>query len=101
MCKTKSELDKAVAKYRKAASLKKKLEAQLASISEDITEYVISKGEAGGKNKSSLVVVGDDYKISYITSKSQRLDNDLIKGLLGDSLPEYQKEVVTHRLDVR
>lgn len=101
MCKTKSELDKAVAKYRKAVTLKKKLEAQLAEISKDITEYVVAKGEAGGKNGSTLVVSGDDYKVSYITSEQHTLDSDLVKALLGDELPSYQKVRIQHRLDVR
>ena len=101
MCKTKKELDKAVAKYRKAATLKKKLEAQLAEISKDITEYIIAKGESGGKNGMTMVVSGDDYKISYITVEQHRLDSDLVKPLLGADLPKYQKVYIQHRLDVR
>ena len=101
MCKTKKELDSAVAKYRKAVTLKKKLEAQLAEISKDITEYVIAKGEAGGKNGSTLVVSGDDYKVSYITSEQHKLDTELCKAFFGDELPKYQKVSIQHRLDVR
>lgn len=100
MCKNKSELDKLVAKYRKCTALKKKLEKQLSELSEDITEYVISKGVKGGTNGCTLIVLGDDYKVSYITSSKTGFDNDKVKALLGDSLPEYQKVTVYHKLNI-
>ena len=101
MCKTKEELNAKVAKRRRLSALKKKLEDQLKEIDHDIIEYVIAKGTKGGKNNNTLIVFGDGYKVSYITSISHPLDSDKIKELLGDKLPEYQTEKSSNKLDIR
>ena len=101
MCKTKDELNKLVARKRKLSALKKKLDAQLKDVDNDIIEYVVAKGEKGGKNDNSLIVFGDGYKVSYITTISHPLDNDKIKALLGDRIAEYQTTKSSNKLDVR
>ena len=101
MCTTKMELNELVAKRRKLAATKKKIEDQIKSIDHDIIEYVVAKGEKGGKNNSSLIVFGDGYKVSYITLTSHPLDNDKVKEFLGDRIIEFQVEKNSKKLDIR
>ena len=101
MCKNKEELNVKVAKRRKLAALKKKIEDRIKEIDHDIIEYVIAKGTKGGKDNNTLIVFGDGYKVSYITIISHPLDNDKIKELLGDRIAEYQTETSSNRLDIR
>jgi len=101
MCKTKAELDKLVARKRKLSALKKKLEAQLKDVDSDIIEYVVAKGEKGGKNDNTLIVFGDGYKVSYITSETHPLDKEKLEALLGDKIEEYKTVQFKSKLDVR
>lgn len=101
MCKNKDELNHLVARRRKLAALKKKLESQIKDLDHDIIEYVVAKGEKGGKDNNTMIVFGDGYKVSYITVISHPLDNEKIKELLGDRIAEYQTEKSSNKLDIR
>ena len=101
MCKNKDELDKLVAKRRKLASLKKKLDAQMKDIDHDIIEYVMLKGTVGGKDNNSLIVFGDGYKVSYITVVTHPLDSDKVKEYLGDQLGQFLTIKSSNKLDIR
>ena len=101
MCKTKMELNELITKRRKLAAAKKKIEEQIKDIDHDIIEYVVAKGEAGGKDNNSLIVFGDGYKVSYITITSRPLDNDKIKEFLGDKISEFQYIKTSNKLDIR
>lgn len=101
MCKNKDELDKLVAKRRKLSVTKKKIEDRIKDIDHDIIEYVLAKGEVGGKDNNSLIVFGDNYKVSYITVISHPLDSDKIKEMLGDKLSDFQTVKTSNKLDIR
>lgn len=101
MCKTKTELDKVVAKYRKAKALQDKLDNQLEALKKDITEYILAKGTVSATNESAMIVNGDGYTLRYLTVKSDKLDTDKVKTLLGADLPNYQKVQISHRLTVK
>ena len=100
MCKNKKELDQFVAKYRELTATQKLIDEQMKSIKAEIKEYAVKKGKPSGKDNLTLVVFGEDYKISYTTVKSTSLDSDKVKALLGDSLPQFQKESVSNRLSI-
>lgn len=101
MCKTKMELNELISKRRKLAAAKKKIEEQIKDIDHGIIEYVVAKGEAGGKDNNSLIVFGDGYKVSYITVTSRPLDSDKIKEFLGDKISEFQYIKTSNKLDIR
>jgi hypothetical protein len=101
MCKNKTELNDLVAKRRKLSALKKKIDEQIKNIDHDIIEYVVAKGELGGKDNNSLIVFGDGYKVSYITVIQHPLDSDKVKEFLGDQLPEFQTVKTSTKLDIR
>lgn len=101
MCKNKQELDALVAKRRKCAALKKKLDEIIKEIDHDIIEYVIAKGTKGGKDNNTLIVFGDGYKISYIKVVKHPLDNDKVKEYLGDDLEQFLTESISNKLDIR
>ena len=101
MCKTKSELDKKIAKHRKLASLKKKIDDQLKEVDHDIIDYVIAKGVCGGKDGTTRIVYGDGYKVSYLTITKHTLDNDRLREFFGDQITDFQISQVSNRLDVR
>ena len=101
MCKNKDELDKLVAKRRKIISTQKKLDDKLDQINKDIIEYVLAKGTSGGKDNQTLIVIGDGYKISYITITQHPLDKKKVEEFLGDRLPEFQKTNSYPKLDIR
>ena len=100
MCKNKAELNNLVDKYRKLNAEKKKLDKQLKEVKEDITEYVLAKGEKGGKDDLTLIVFGDGYKISYITVVAHPLDTDKIKEYFGESIAQFQTESISNKLTV-
>ena len=100
MCKNKKELNAAVEKYRALNAEKKKLEQKIKEVKADITEYVLAKGIKGGKDDLTLVVIGDDYKISYITVVAHPLDTDKIKEFLGESVVQFQTESISNKLTV-
>ena len=100
MCKNKKELNVLVEKYRKLNAEKKKLDKELATIKKDITEYVVAKGNKGGKDNLTLVVFGDGYKISYITVVAHPLDTDKVKEYLGESVSQFQTESISNKLTV-
>ena len=101
MCKNKTELNELVAKRRKLAAEKKKIEALLKDVDHDIIEYVIAKGTVGGKDNNTLIVFGDGYKVSYITVVKHPLDSDKVKEYLGDSLEQFLTESISNKLDIR
>lgn len=101
MCKNKDELNALVAKRRKLSALKKKIEAQVKEIDHDIIEYVVAKGEQGGKDNNTLIVFGDGYKVSYITVVQHPLDSDKVKEFLGDQLPDFLTVKTSSKLDIR
>lgn len=101
MCKNKSELNELVAKRRKMSALKKKLDDRIKDIDHDIIEYVLAKGERGGKDNNSLIVFGDGYKVSYITVISHPLDSDKVKAYFGDDLEQFLTEKMSNKLDIR
>ena len=100
MCKNKKELDAAVTKYRKLTAEKKKIDKELASIKQDITEYVLAKGTKGGKDNLTLIVFGEGYKISYITVVAHPLDTDKVKEYLGENVIQFQTESISNKLTV-
>lgn len=101
MCNTKSEFTKIVNKRRKAAALKKKLEAKVDKLDEEIIEYAKKKGEAGGKNGNTLIVFGDDFKVSVISITQHPWDGDKLRQLLGDDVSKYQGLNIYFRIDIR
>lgn len=101
MCKNKAELNELVEKYRKLSAKKKKVEDELEAVKDDITEYVVNKGEKGGKNGTTLIVFGDGYKVSLITINKPIFDSEKLAALLGDKLPEYKKPNIYPKLDIR
>ncbi len=101
MCKNKEELNALVAKYRKLASLEKKISTARKAISDDIIDYATRKGEKGGKNGTTLIVFGDGYKVSVITIDKPLFDSDKLSELLGDKISEYQKISSYPKLDIR
>lgn len=101
MCNNKDELDNLVAKRRKLSATKKKIEDRIKDIDHDIIEYVLAKGEIGGKDNNSLIVFGDNYKVSYITVISHSLDSNKIKEMLGDKLSDFQTVKTSNKLDIR
>lgn len=101
MCKTKKELNKLVAKYRELSAEQKKINKQLKDIKGEIIDYVLAKGVRGGKDNLTLIVFGDDYKVSYITVISHNLDTDRVRAFLGDNVAEFQVESISNKLDIR
>jgi hypothetical protein len=101
MCKNKDELNELVAKRRKLTAEQKKINEKLDKINEDIIEYVLAKGTAGGKDNKTLIVIGDGYKISYITITQHPLDKKKVEEFLGERLPEFQKTNSYPKLDIR
>ena len=101
MCKNKKELTELVAKRRELDAEKKKIESKIKKINEDIIEYVLAKGETGGKDNRTLIVIGEGYKISYITVVSHPLDSDKVKEFLGEKLPDFLTEKSSYKLDIR
>ena len=101
MCKNKKELTELVAKRRELDAEKKKIDTKIKKINEDIIEYVLAKGIPGGKDNNTLIVIGDGYKISYITVISHPLDNDKVKEFLGERLPDFLTEKSSNKLDIR
>ena len=100
MCKTKKELDKLVAKRRELSAEKKKIEAKLGEVDKDIIDYVLAKGVKGGKDDLSLIVIGDGYKVSYITVVKHPLDSEKVKKFLGVRLPQFQTDSVSNKLTI-
>lgn len=101
MCKNKAELNELVEKHRKLTAKKKKIEEELSEVKTEIIEYVVAKGEKGGKNGTTLIVFGDGYKASVITINNPVFDSEKLKALLGDDLPNYQKQNTYPKLDIR
>jgi len=98
MCKTKKELDKLVVKKRKLSVLKKKIDAALDKINDEIEAYAKAKGTLGGEKKNTYIVYGDDYKVSCVIVSSARLDEAKIKEFFGDKVSDYQKTITYPRI---
>ena len=101
MCKTKKELNELVAKYQKLTTEKKKIEDKLDAVKADIEEYVRDKGQKGGKNGATLIVFGDDYKVSLVPIPNLRWDDDKLKAFFGDNYNQYKTPHPYDRLDIR
>ena len=101
MCKNKAEFTELVAEYRKLSVLKKRAESDLDAVKVEMEEYIRAKGVPGGKDGMTLIVFGDDYKVSLIPIDSPVFDGDKLRALLGDRLAEYQKPKVYSKIDVR
>ncbi len=101
MCKNKDELNKLVAKYRKLTALEKKVKTAREGIKDEIIDYANRKGEKGGKKGTTMIVIGDGYKISVITMSNVVFDSEKLAALLGDKVSEYQKSSTYPKLDIR
>lgn len=102
MCKTKSEFAELVTKFRKLTAKQKKIEQDLASVKEDMAEYILAKGVKSGKSGNTLVVLGDDFKVSYIVMTRQDFDTKKLNEFFGDRAIEFKKAPITFpRFDVR
>ena len=101
MCKNKEELNALVAKYRKLSALEKKVHAAREAIKDDIIDYANRKGEKGGKSGTTMIVIGDGYKVSVITMSNVVFDSEKLSELLGDKVSEYQKSSTYPKLDIR
>ena len=101
MCKNKTELDALVAKKRKLNALKKKLEARISEIDEEIINYAETKGERGGKDNQTYIVFGDTYKVSCPLITQHPFDGDKLKGFFGDRISDFQKTSTYRRVDIR
>ena len=73
MCKNKDELNKLVEKRRKLTSEKEKIEEKLKEVNNDIIEYVLAKGIAGGKDNKTLIVIGDGYEMRKYAAIEKKL----------------------------
>ena len=101
MCKNKEELGVQVERYRKLTAASKKIETELATIKDDIMAYVNAKGKPKAEGSTTLVVFGDDYKVSVIIANNSVFDTDKLKEALGDDLSSYKKNKPYPKLDVR
>ena len=101
MCKNKAEFDQLVEEYRILSALKKKADERLKKVKPDMEEYLRAKGKPSGKNGTSLVVIGDGYKVTLSTSDRATFDSDKLHKLLGDKIGDYQNVTSTVKIDVR
>lgn len=102
MCKTKSEFKGLVEKFRKLSAKQKKIEQELAEVKSDMEEYILAKGVKGGKEGRTLVVLGDDFKVSYIVMTRQDFDTKKLNDFFGDRAIDFKKAPITFpRFDVR
>jgi len=101
MCKNKAEFTKLVAEYRTLTAEKKKLDASLDTIKNDMEEYLKAKGKPKEEGSLTLVVFGDDYKVSLIPLENITYDGTKLKAVFGDAITEYQKVKPYNRIDVR
>lgn len=101
MCKNKDELNKLVARRRKLKALEKKIEKELDLLDEEIIQYAKAKGSVGGKDNNTLIVFGDDYKVSVIEITQHPWDGDKLKDYLGDNITDFQKTNIYSRIDIR
>lgn len=101
MCKNKEEFNKLVAKRRKLKALEKKIKAELEIVDEEIIHYAQEKGTEGGKDNNSIIVFGDNYKVSIINITQHPFDGDKLKEYFGDNISQYQKTNTYKRIDIR
>lgn len=102
MCKTKKELDQQVNKLREAKIAKAQWEAEIATLQDDIIEYILKHGVQDDSKKSKpLVVVGDTYKLSYGDRTRTDMDKEKLKVLLGNSYDLYVITKSYKQLDLR
>lgn len=102
MCKTKSEFAELVAKFRKLTAKQKKIEQSLDSVKADMAEYILAKGVKSGKQGNTLVVLGEDFKVSYIVVTRQDFDTNKLNEFFGDDAIKFKKDPITYpRFDIR
>jgi len=92
MCKSIKELDQVVAEFRSLKAMKEELEANLASLQNEIISYL----DLNEKDSET----GKDYTVKVSTCTRTTLDQKRLEADLG-SLAEYQKVSQYRRLTVR
>lgn len=101
MCKNKAEFTALVEEYRKLSAQRKKIETTLDAVKAGMEEYILSKGKPKEEGSFTLVVFGDDYKVSLIPLENVSYDGKKLCELLGPNIVDYQKVKTYNRLDVR
>lgn len=102
MCKTKSEFKELVEKFRKLTAKQKKVEQELSAVKSDMAEYILAKGVKSEKSENTLIVLGEDFKVSYIVVTRQDFDTKKLNEFFGDRAIEFKKAPITFpRFDVR
>jgi len=101
MCKNKDEFTKLVARRRKLKALERKIEAELDKIDAEIIKYAQAKGSKGGKDNKTLIIIGDNYKVSVIEITQHPFDGAKLKEYFGDDISKYQKTNTYNRIDIR
>ena len=96
MCKTKKDLQSAVAKYRRLKVEEDAIKEQLADLKEEIFEY-LDDHNIQPKEK----VKGPNYIISFSICQSSTFDQELLKIQLGDDLSGFKKFSSYRRLTVK
>lgn len=102
MCKTKIEFKELVGKFRKLTAKQKKIEQELSEVKSDMTEYILAKGVKSGKSGNTLIVLGEDFKVSYIVVTRQDFDTKKLNEFFGDDAIKFKKDPITFpRFDIR
>jgi len=101
MCNNKQEFSEKVERYRKLTATAKKIDSELKAVKDEMMAYVNAKGKPKEEGSTTLVVFGDDYKVSVIITNNSTFDTDKLKAILGDDLSAYKKTSSSPRLDVR
>lgn len=102
MCKTKKAFSALVSEFRELNARQKKIEQKLNAVKSDMEEYILAKGVKSGKEGRTLVVLGDDFKVSYIIVTRQDFDTKKLNEFFGDRAVEFKKAPITFpRFDVR
>ena len=101
MCKNKEELNRLVAKRMKLKALNKKIEDKLDDIDAEIIAYAKAKGAPGGKDNKTLIIYGDNYKVSLIEITKLTPDSDKLKTIFGADYDSILKASTYPRLDIR
>lgn len=102
MCKTKKAFSALVSEFRRLTAKQKKIEQELDAVKADMEEYILAKGVKGGKEGKTLVVLGNDFKVSYIIVTRQDFDTKKLNEFFGDDAIKFKKDPITYpRFDIR
>lgn len=96
MCKTKKDLQSAVAKYRRLKVQEDAIKEQLSELKDEIFEY-LDEHDIQPKEK----VKGPNYIISFSICQNSTFDTDLLKFELGEDLSSFKKFTSYRRLTVK